>query len=596
MRYSNVVALLSCGALSYWDPDPVSFSQKYQRLVPHVRPHLQLIGMAMACTLGFVLTMPMLAYLIEQLAQSVGDGNLRSIAQIALFGMFFFTVRGAFQYGQDALMAKAALQIVLELRQKVYAHLQTLDPAYFNASRTGDLAYRLTEDLERIGEVVHKFFHQFIPSVLTIIAVVAYMVYLNGTLTVATLIVSPLMGLLISWFGERLLLQSRISQERVSDLAALLTEVFNNINLIRAFAAEDYEVKRFRATAEKNQRARFLTEQVKAIQNPVVGFLYAMSVLLVFLVGGWQISQGQLSSTQFLGFIAGIALLIDPIVHITNNYSELKAGEASVDRIFELMDVEPVVKDLPGAFPLPAPQGSVKFEDVTFSYYPNQPVLRGITIQVKPGELVALVGSSGAGKSTLVSLIPRFHDPDQGRVLIDGIDIRTVTLRSLRRQIGIVPQDVTLFSGTITSNIAYGQEDYNPQDVQKAAEVANAHTFISQLPDGYGSWVGERGVNLSGGQRQRIAIARAVLMQPKILILDEATSALDNESESLVQEALERLMKQCTVFVIAHRLSTVRNADRIVVLEKGLIVEGGNHYDLLAQKGRYAQFHLQQFR
>ncbi|MFS8780420.1 ABC transporter ATP-binding protein [Synechococcus sp. W55.1] len=569
--------------------------RSYRRLIPFIRPHLWMLLLGLTCTLGFVLTMPALAYLIEWVARSIGAGDLGQLRMLALIGVVFFLVRGAFQYGQDTLMARASLQMVLELRQQIYAHLQALDLDYFSGSRTGDLVYRLTGDLDRVGEVVQRFFHRFIPSVLTILAVVAYLFYLNGILTLTTLLIAPLMGALISWFGDRLLFRSRLNQEKMSDLAALLTEVFAGISLTRAFAAEDYEIRRFSAIAESNRLARFQTEQMRAIQDPVVGFLYAMSVLGVFWVGGWQISQGNLTGSQFLGFIAGVAMLIDPIVHITNNYSELKQGEASVERIFELLNTRSQIRELPGARPMPPIQGWVEFDQVSFAYKPDQPVLKQISFQVSPGEIVALVGSSGAGKSTLVSLIPRFYDPQQGCIRIDGIDIRTVTLKSLRRQIGIVPQEITLFSGTIASNIAYGQEHFDLEAVRQAAQVANIDTFIESLPDGYATRVGERGVTLSGGQRQRLAIARAVLLNPKILILDEATSALDNESEALVQEALQRLMQRCTVFVIAHRLSTVRTAHRIFVLEQGQLLEQGNHRELLGKGGRYAQFHLRQF-
>jgi ATP-binding cassette subfamily B protein len=573
----------------------MGFGRNYKRLWPYVKPHFGEILLALSCTIGFVLTMPLLAHLVEKLAQSIGAGDLKRIMELALLAMAIFIVRGAFQYGQDGLMARSALTIVLEMRCQVYAHLHSLDLDYFTENRSGDVCYRLTEDLERIGEVIHKFFHQFIPSVLTILAVLAYLIYQNGTLTLATLIVAPLMGLLIGWFGEKLLSQARLSQEKVSDLASLLTEVFNGITLVRAFAAEAYELKRFSAIAEHNRSARFQTEHVKAIQNPVVGFLYASSVLVVFWLGGWQISEGNLNGSRFLGFVAGLALLIDPIVLITSNYSELKSGEASVDRIFELLDVKSHVYDYPQAKPLPPIEGSLTFENVSFSYKPGQPILKNISFNVDPGQVIALVGSTGAGKSTLVSLIPRFYDPQQGRIRVDGIDIKTVTLQSLRRQIGIVAQDVILFSGTIASNIAYAQETLDLEAIEQAARVANAHDFIEALPDRYATRIGERGITLSGGQRQRIAIARAVLLKPKLLILDEATSALDNESEALVQEALQRLMRQCTVLVIAHRLSTVRDAHRILVLEDGQIIETGTHQDLLTHKGRYAQFYLRQF-
>jgi ATP-binding cassette subfamily B protein len=290
-------------------------------------------------------------------------------------------------------------------------------------------------------------------------------------------------------------------------------------------------------------------------------------------------------------------MLIDPVTHLSENYNEFKQGQASLDRVFEILDQQPAVQEKPGAAPLARVSGKVELRDVTFGYRGDRPpVLNGISLRVQPGEAIALVGASGAGKSTLVNLLPRFYDPQQGQVLIDGTDVRDVTLGSLRRQIGIVPQETQLFSGTIAENIAFGQTTIDRHALIAAAKVANAHQFISQFPEGYDTWVGERGVNLSGGQRQRLAIARAVLLDPAILILDEATSALDAESEALVQEALERVMQGRTVFIIAHRLATVRNADRILVLEKGQVVESGSHAELLDLGGHYARYHARQFR
>ena len=574
----------------------------YYQLLPYIHPHWKTIYQALACTLGVTVFWPIQAQLAGKIAKFVGEGNIAALIQLSGIIAVVFLIQKILMYGQDALMAKAALALVFDLRKRVYAHIQNLNLTYFETAKTGDLTYRLTEDIDRVGEVVNKVFHDFIPCILQLIVVLSYMIYLNWQLTLGTFITAPLMGILIGWFGEQMLKFSRRSQNRISDLSALLTEVFSGIRLVQAFAAQDYENERFAIEAEHNRRAKYAAEHLKAIQFPIVGFMYAMSVLLLFLLGGWQISLGKLTGAEFVSYIAGVGLMIDPIAHITSNYNDFKQGEASVDRIFELFAIQPTVVEKPDAIDLPAVTGKVEYRNITFAYSPitqegigGNTVLKNLNLSVTSGEAIALVGASGAGKTTLVNLLLRFYDPQDGSILIDGINIRDVTLKSLRRQIAIVPQETILFSGTIAQNIAFGQKEFDLKAVETAAEIANAHQFIIQLSQGYQTWVGERGVNLSGGQRQRIAIARAILLNPTILILDEATSALDSESEALVQEALERVMENRTVFIIAHRLTTVRRADRILVMERGQIIESGTHDELLARGGRYAGFYAQQF-
>ncbi len=529
------------------------------------------------------------------MAKYIGQGDVAAIAHLAFVSAIVFLGQKMAQYGQDALMAKAGLYIALDIRKGVYAHLQRLSFGYFETTKTGDLSYRLTEDVDRIGEVVNKFFHDFVPCILQLVVLLGYMVYLNWQLTLATFLIAPLMAVLIGWFGEQLRMFSRRSQNRGSDLSALLIELFSGIRLVQAFAAEDYTLQLFSQEAERNRKAKYAAAQLKAIQIPVVGFLQALCGLLLFFLGGWQISRGNLTGSEFVSYVTAVILLFDPISHVTSDYNEFKQGEASLDRIFELLAIQPVVVESTDAIALPPVTGKVEYRNVSFAYKPGQSVLQNLSLLALPGEMIALVGASGAGKTTLVNLLPRFYDPQVGEILIDGINIKELSLSSLRRQIGIVPQETILFSGTIAQNIAFGQAQYEPTAVEAAAKIANAHQFITELADGYQTWVGERGVNFSGGQRQRLAIARAVLLNPSILILDEATSALDSESEALVQEALERLMQNRTVFIIAHRLTTVRRADRILVMEQGRIVEAGTHDQLLALSRRYARFYAQQF-
>ncbi len=552
--------------------------------------------MGFVCILVYVSTSVLLPYLAGRVSLYIGQGDIPNMARWLGLGVLLFLVRSIFQYWENVIMLRATLDVVLDLRRAVYAHLQQLGLDYYERTKIGDLSYRLTEEMDRIGEVLHKMSQQFISVVLQLVAIPIYMFYLNWQLTVASLILAPLMAWLIGAFGKRMLARSRKSQEHISNLSALLTEVFGNMRLVQAFAAQAFEQNRFNETALHNRNARYRTDQLKALQYPVVGFLEAISIMVLFFLAGWQISQGNLTPQAFISYLAAIALLLHPIDLVTQHYNEFKQTEASVERVFELMEAVPSLTERPDAYPLPAIAGRVEYRDVSFAYEPGKPVLQHLDLRVAPGEVIALVGSSGAGKTTLINLLMRFFDPTAGQVLIDGIDLREVTLNSLRRQIGIVPQDITLFSGTLAQNIAYGEIQPNFDRITAAAQIANAHSFISQFSQGYHTWVGERGVNLSGGQRQRVAIARALYFDPRILILDEATSALDPESEALVQEALDRAMENRTVFIIAHRLSTVRDADRILFLEKGAIVESGTHSELLSYGQRYAQFYNQQFK
>jgi len=541
--------------------------------------------------LVFVACWPLLAWLAGQLIPAIGAGDLPRVLRVIGLALGVFMVQKLAQFGQDSLLAEPALLVSQDLRRQLFARLQRLDFGALEKLSAGDLTYRLTEDADRVGEVIYKTIQDTTPSALQLVVVFGYMVWLDWPLSLATLVLAPVVAVLVSVFGARVMQAAERSQKQVSELAGLLGEAIGGLPLVRAFAAEPWLQQRFEEEIDLHRRARYRTQQLLALQYPVVGFLEAAGILAVLLIGAARIQAGGLDAQGFSSYVTALLMLIDPISHLTTNFNEFQQGQASLRRLREI-EREPVeAPDRPDALPLPLGQvaGRLELRDVTFGYAPDQPVLRGLDLTVAAGQVVALVGPSGAGKSTLFSLLLRFNTAQQGQVLLDGHDLAGLRAHELRRAVALVPQQSSVFSGTVAEAIAFGRPASREQ-IREAARLANADGFIEALPQGYDSRIEERGSNFSGGQLQRLAIARAVLGNPAVLLLDEATSALDAEAEAAVQRGLDQAMAGRTVLVIAHRLATVQTADRIVVLEAGQIIEQGSHGALMASGGRYREF------
>ena len=566
----------------------------FRRLIPLLRPHRRFLTIGTLCMLVFVSSQLVLMRLMGRLLPDVGSGDLQRILPVIGLVLLVFAIQKLAQFGQDSLLAGPALQVSQSLRRDLFQRLQKVQLGALEKMSSGDLTYRLTEDADRVSEVIYKTLHDSIPSALQLVAVLGYMLWLDWKLTLAILILAPFVAWLISLFGARVMIATERSQQKVSELAGLLGEAIEGLPLVRAFAAEPWLERRFEEEIDQHRQARYNTYRLVALQHPVVGIIEVLGFATVLVLAAIRINSGDLAVPQLISYLTGLVLLIDPIAHVTANYNEFQQGQSSLRRLREIEKEPSEPADPVPSIPLGRLRGDLNFDQVEFAYTPGQPVLRDFNLTIKAGQVVALVGPSGAGKTTLFSLLLRFNRVNKGQLLFDGKDLSQVSARDLRQQVALVPQRSSVFSGTIAEAIRFGRQATQDQ-LQQAAKLANAHDFIIRLPDGYNTRLQERGTNVSGGQLQRIAIARAVLGNPAVMLLDEATSALDAEAEAAVQLGLKQAMLGRTVIVIAHRLATVQEADLIVVLEHGRISQQGSHDDLMSQGGRYRELCERQF-
>ncbi|NMB12477.1 MAG: ABC transporter ATP-binding protein [Firmicutes bacterium] len=573
-----------------------------RRLLSYVKPHkLQLIaGLLSILILAAVqVALPLILGrgLFDQLL--IGNGALEESLQylnyFALLILLLFALKGIFTFTAVYCMAFVSQRVVVELRNQIMEQLHRLTLAYHQERRTGEAVSRVTSDVS----LIQNSFANSLPDIwrdgIITGGIVVMLLSLHWKLALITLVTFPMLLYAANLYGGRLRRLSRAVQERVANLSAILQESLAGIRIIQAFTMEEHEQERFAQENERSFAAGMRSAKLMAAIWPVAEVLLVSGMLVVVWYGSREVMGGRLTPGELVGFLGYIGMISQPVNSLTRAFGSWQQALGAADRIFELLDADCSVKEPSHPRTLGRVEGRVTYENVSFAYVPGHPVLEDISLTVEPGEIMALVGPSGAGKTSMVNLIPRFYDPTSGVVRLDGVDLRELSLRDLRQQIGLVPQETILFGVSVRENILYGRPDASEQEVEEAARIANADDFIMALPDGYDTPVGERGASLSGGQRQRLAIARAVLRSPRLLILDEATSALDTESELLVQEALSRLMQGRTTFIIAHRLSTIRNAHRILVLDGGRIVESGSHTELMREEGLYRRLYDAQF-
>ena len=559
----------------------------YLRLLGYVRPYKGKLVISTLAMIGVAAMTALSALIIKNVLDDVfiaGDRQLLLLIPVAI--IVIYVLKGIFRYVRTYVMSWAGLRMVQDIRNELYEHMHRMSMSFFTKTPTGVLMSRVTYDVNMMQRAVTEAFVGVFRDVFTILALAIVVFYRNAQLGMIALVGFPLAFYPLVRFGRKMKKASRRSQEQVGNLSKLMQERISGAGLIKACGTEAIELDEFKRENEKLVRSFLKIERVKSLSNPVMEFIGAASVAFIIWIGGLTVINGKMTVGEFFSFLAALMMLYEPVKHITSVNNVIQQGLAAAERVFEILDISPEIADAPDAVDIPRSSGHITFEDVSFRY-DKEWVLRNIDLDVPPGTKLAIVGSSGGGKTTLVNLIPRFYDATEGRITVDDYDIRAVTQKSLREQISIVSQEVVLFNDTIRNNICYGMIDVAKDEMEEALRTAYALEFVKSLPEGYDTVIGERGARLSGGQRQRISIARALLKNSPILILDEATSSLDTESERLVQKALENLVRGRTTLTIAHRISTVKDADRIIVISRGRIVESGHHEELIELGGEY---------
>ena len=570
----------------------------YKRLIQYVKPYSTRFIEAMVCMVFVGAATGLSMYILKDVIDKIfiPPYNPKMLTVVAIVVPLIFLVKGIFAYIQSYLMSYIGQRVVMDLRNELYEHLQRLSLDFYSRKSTGKIMSRLTNDIAAIQDGVTKVPMYVIRDGFTALVLILLLFYLNWKFAIIAVFAFPLASIPIVRFGKKLRQVGREGQEKMGDMYGILQETISGIKVVKAFNMEKYETDRFKKENRNYFNIIMRSMRVEALSSPVMEFIGAVGITFVIWYGGKDVINGVWTAGAFFSFMGAAFSTYNPIKNFSNMNLNIQRAMASSERVFQIIDEQPTVLESPQACPMGEFKNEIIYDKLSFSYQPGELVLKDINLKVKKGQIIAFVGPSGGGKTSMVNLLSRFYDPISGVITIDKQDLRNLTIKSLRDQIGIVTQETILFNDSIRNNISYGKLDAKQEDVVKAAQIANAHDFIMRLPLQYDSVIGERGVRLSGGERQRIAIARAILKNPSILILDEATSALDTESELLVQKALDYLMQNRTTFVIAHRLSTIRQADKIVVIDRGEITETGVHNELLAKGGLYKKLYDMQFR